>query len=266
MKLLRWMVATRRRKIVAAVAAALLIPFGALGWYLGSPLFIDKVVDEPFPLSARAELPPDMTQEEAEGIMAVEATRNVFVDEPMIEPETPDEALDDSPEPTSTPEVGSDDVPTPTVAQDPSPTATATVSRAPAPTATLTPTSTAMPAAAEPQATALKAGEFRDADRFHQGSGSATVYELPDGTIVVRLEDFMVTNGPELHVLLSVHQDPDSRSQVMNMGYVDLGDLKGNIGNQNYEVAADIDVSAYSSVVIYCKPFHVVFSVASLDG
>ena len=43
-----------------------------------------------------------------------------------------------------------------------------------------------------------------------------------------------------------------------------LGSLKGNVGNQNYEIPADADVNALFSVVIYCSPFHVVFSVAPL--
>lgn len=246
MRLLRWLVATPTRKVTVSVAAVLLIPLGALAWYLGSPLFIDEVVDEPFPLSAGAVLPADVTQQEAEDIMAEEAKQSVVVDEPMPKPDPPE----------ATPDSGPIDVPTPTTPQDPAPTATAPP--VPAPTATIPP--------AESQPVAIKTGEFRDADNFHRGSGSATVYQLSDGSFVLRLEDLEVTNGPELHVLLSANPNPDSRAQVMNEGYVDLGDLKGNVGNQNYEIAADVDVSAYSSVVIYCKPFHVVFSVASLEG
>lgn len=112
--------------------------------------------------------------------------------------------------------------------------------------------------------TALTSGEFTDADDFHMGSGTATIYEIEDGSLVLRLEDFEVTNGPDLHVLLVPHPDPASRDQVD--GYVDLGSLKGNIGNQNYDIPGDIDVSEFGSVVIYCQPFHVLFSVASLSG
>ena len=234
----------------------LLVPVVALAWYLGSPLFVDTVVDEPFPLSAGAELPPDMTQEEAEQIMAEEASRDVVVDEPMAMPASSDTG---SAAPSgSTPTPGAGPTIAPTLEDAPEPAPTATVQ--PVPTATASPTPSA------PQAIAVKAGEFRDADQFHRGSGRATLYRLSDNSIVLRLEDFMVTNGPELHVLLSTHPDPRSRAEVMNAGYVDLGDLKGNIGNQNYEVANGIDISNYSSVVIYCKPFHVIFSVAPLSG
>ena len=112
----------------------------------------------------------------------------------------------------------------------------------------------------------VSAGSFRDADSFHKGSGQATIYELENGERVLRLENLRVTNGPALVVLLSAHPDPRSGSELKDDGHVELGKLKGNIGNQNYEVPADVDVSLYRSVVIYCKPFHVIFSVAPLGA
>ena len=71
-----------------------------------------------------------------------------------------------------------------------------------------------------------------------------------------------VTPGPDLHVLLVPAEDPASRDDVT--GYVDLGSLKGNIGDQNYDIPTDVDIAEYGSVVIYCQPFHVLFSVATL--
>ena len=112
----------------------------------------------------------------------------------------------------------------------------------------------------------LSKGTFQDADRFHQGSGEATIYRAPDGSHLLRLENFKVTNGPELHVILSPNPAPESRDDVHQPGYLDLGSLKGNVGNQNYEIPADVDVSALSSVVIYCSPFHVVFSISPLKS
>jgi hypothetical protein len=109
---------------------------------------------------------------------------------------------------------------------------------------------------------ALVSGEFEDFDSFHNGSGTATVYDLEDGSLVLRLEDFDVTNGPDLHVLLVPDGDPDGRDDVT--GYVDLGELKGNIGDQNYDIPPGVDIDDYGSVVIYCQPFHVIFSVAAL--
>ena len=106
-------------------------------------------------------------------------------------------------------------------------------------------------------------GEFVDADSFHLGEGTAVIFQQGDERIL-RFEDFMVTNGPDLHVILSKHPAPASRSDV-GEDYIDLGAIKGNIGNQNYEIPADVDLSEYQSVVIYCVPFHVVFSTATLN-
>ncbi len=112
----------------------------------------------------------------------------------------------------------------------------------------------------------LSMGSFRDADSFHKGSGTATVYQLEDGSHVLRFEDFRVTNGPDLRVLLSKAADISDKGEFQQYEYVELDRLKGNIGNQNYVIPADLDISAYGSVVIYCKPFHVLFSVAPLTA
>lgn len=122
-----------------------------------------------------------------------------------------------------------------------------------------------MPAGMEGAET-IKSGSLRDADSFHRGSGVATIYRLLDGSHILRLDDLEVTNGPALHVILTPHPNPGSREDVSAEGYVDLGKLKGNIGSQNYEIPAEVDVESQSSLVIYCKPFHVIFSVAPLRG
>lgn len=116
----------------------------------------------------------------------------------------------------------------------------------------------------EEKAVKLKEGSFRDADSFHRGSGQAIIYRGPDGSHLLRLENLDVTNGPRLHVLLAVHPDPMEVSQIKDNGYHDLGRLKGNIGNQNYHIPDDVNVDAQMSVIIYCKPFSVIFSVAPL--
>ena len=110
----------------------------------------------------------------------------------------------------------------------------------------------------------LKEGSFRDADSFHRGNGTATIYRGSDGALLLRLENFKVTNGPELHVILSPNQNPESPEDLKAPGYIDLGKLKGNIGNQNYPIPDNMGIAAMGSVVIYCLPFQVIFSVASL--
>lgn len=113
---------------------------------------------------------------------------------------------------------------------------------------------------------AVLSGEMVGADDFHQGSGTATIYRLDDGSHVLRLEDFEVTNGPDLHVILSPVANPTTREEVSAEGYEDLGELKGNVGNQNYDIPDTVDIDSIGSVVIYCVPFHVVFSTATLSG
>ena len=118
---------------------------------------------------------------------------------------------------------------------------------------------------AEPMPVRLKLGNFMDADSFHRGSGQAIIYRGPDGSHLLRLENLNVTNGPDLHVVLSPHPNPERRAELKTPGYVDLGKLKGNKGDQNYPIPDDVDVTAQMSVTIYCKPFMVIFSVAPLQ-
>lgn len=110
---------------------------------------------------------------------------------------------------------------------------------------------------------ALSTGTFGEYDPVHAGEGSATIFELPDGSRILRFEDFRVTNGPDLHVILTVNEPTNIRTRP-DEGYLDLGELKGNVGNQNYEIPADVDISGFNYVVIYCQPFHVNFSFAEL--
>ena len=119
-----------------------------------------------------------------------------------------------------------------------------------------------MPAAAP---VAIATGSFRDADSFHRGSGTATIYRSADGSHFLRFEDFRVTNGPDLRVLLAQAAAPQSRRELHDAGYIHLAELKGNVGSQNYNLPSEVDpVAAGGSVIIYCQPFQVIFSVAPL--
>lgn len=110
----------------------------------------------------------------------------------------------------------------------------------------------------------LKSGTFTDADAFHNGEGTATIYQLEDGSHVLRFEDFRVTNGPALFVLVSPHPNPGGRGDISDAGYTELARLKGNVGNQNYILPDNLAPEDINSVIIYCKPFRVVFSTAAL--
>ena len=110
----------------------------------------------------------------------------------------------------------------------------------------------------------IKQGAFQDADAIHQGSGKALLYKLDDGSYLLRLQDFKVTNGPDLMVYLVKNSNVSKASDVTD-GYISLGDLKGNIGNQNYIIPAGTDISIYNSAVIWCELFGVLFSPATLQ-
>jgi hypothetical protein len=102
-------------------------------------------------------------------------------------------------------------------------------------------------------------GTFAGAgDGIHNAQGSARVLNLEDGSAVLRLEDFRVTNGPDLYVYLSTDKGASD--------YVDLGRLKANAGNQNYELPSGIDLFKYDNVVIWCKAFSVYFGGAQLTA
>ena len=148
------------------------------------------------------------------------------------------------------------------------PQATAAMEAMPAKPAATTAAMEAMPAAtaAPVGPVALSSGSFTRVDAIHAAEGTATIYRLEDGKLVLRLENFKSTNGPDLFVGLSGHPMPRSKSEVHDQGYVQIAPLKGNQGNQNYELPADIDLSAFKSVVIYCRAFNVVFSTAELKG
>jgi hypothetical protein len=102
-------------------------------------------------------------------------------------------------------------------------------------------------------------GNFIDAgDGFHKAEGIAKVINLADGRTFLRLENLKTTNGPDLYVYLSVGKDA---SDIVN-----LERLKGNIGNQNYEIPAGTDLSKYNTVLIWCKAFSTLFGSAKLSG
>jgi hypothetical protein len=205
----------KRRGIIVIVGVIGLVILGAVGWYLASPLFINRTVDEEFPVAS----PP--TEESAEALPT----------------EEPTETLQEQVEATQ---------------EEAAPTATMPNTEMDEP----------MPEGGEP--VALASGMFVGVDDFHQGMGTATLYELPDGGLVLRFDEFEVTNGPDLHVFLSSNPAPTG-AEDMGEDSLDLGALKGNIGSQNYDIAPGTDVGRYQSVLIYCVPFHVVFATATFE-
>lgn len=98
----------------------------------------------------------------------------------------------------------------------------------------------------------------------HDGKGTATIYQLPDGKRALRLTDFATSNGPDLRVFLVAAPDATDSDRVKSAGYIELGKLKGNIGDQNYDVPADADLATYQAVTVWCERFSVNFTTAPL--
>ncbi len=98
----------------------------------------------------------------------------------------------------------------------------------------------------------------------HATSGAAAIYRLPDGKRVLRLTEFETSNGPDVHVYLVKAVDAKDTDTVKKAGFVDLGSMKGNRGDQNYDVPAEVDLSTHRSVSIWCARFSVNFGVAPL--
>lgn len=98
----------------------------------------------------------------------------------------------------------------------------------------------------------------------HYGKGKATLYRLADGRPVLRLSDFETSNGPALYVYLIASEDARDSASIQDVDFIDLGKLKGNLGDQNYELPADIDLTPYRAVTIWCRRFRVNFATAPL--
>jgi len=110
----------------------------------------------------------------------------------------------------------------------------------------------------------LASGHFHDG--AHKGAGEATIYQLTNGKRVLRFTNFVTSNGPDVHVYLVAAPDAKDSETVKTAGFVEVGPLKGNIGDQNYGLASDVDLSKYRAVTIWCKRFSVNFATAPLTS
>lgn len=108
----------------------------------------------------------------------------------------------------------------------------------------------------------LEAGHFYSI--LHPTQGTATIYQLGDGSRVLRLTNFTTSNGPDVHVYMVASDDAKDVATVQQSGFIDLGALKGNIGDQNYQLVSDVDLAKYRAVSIWCKRFSVNFGAAAL--
>jgi hypothetical protein len=113
-------------------------------------------------------------------------------------------------------------------------------------------------------AAVLASGQFHAV--AHDAKGMATIHQLADGTRVLRLTDFETSNGPDVQVYLVAAPDARDNATVTRAGFVHIGPLKGNVGNQNYDLPADVDLAKYRAVTIWCRRFGVNFTTAPLTA
>jgi Electron transfer DM13 len=92
----------------------------------------------------------------------------------------------------------------------------------------------------------------------------ATIHQLSDGKRLVRFTTFETSNGPDVRIYLVAAEDATDNETVTRAGFVDLGAMKGNRGDQNYEVPTNIDLGQYQSVTVWCRRFGVNFATAPL--
>ena len=226
-----------RKRTLGILAIIILIPIIGIAWWLLAPLLISTTVDEEFPFAVTASVLPDMTRAQVEQVMSGIAMVDASANEAMPSPADPATDLSNA--------MGAGD----SDAMDSVVKTLAEAAVKSMPGAMTAPakeemTQTmaaamkdAMPEAmakTQPEETAqpvkLKSGQFRNQDRFHKGSGEATIYRLADGSQLLRLEDFNVTNGPDLRVILTRAQDPEQAGEVTGPGHPGIIQAQGEHG------------------------------------
>lgn len=109
-------------------------------------------------------------------------------------------------------------------------------------------------------------GAFTPIDEVRSASGNVIIYQQADNSKVVRFEEFVATNGPDLRVLLTAKTNEQlTADPSLSITDVDLGPLRGNVGNQNYSLPPEIEIRSYTRLVIVSGTLNIVYSIAPLQ-
>ena len=108
----------------------------------------------------------------------------------------------------------------------------------------------------------LALGTFGEIDFIHKGSGEAKIVDI-GGKRILRLENFNVVSGPDLYVYISKSTQPTKDIKSLD-DFVDLGQLKGTTGNQNYDIPSTAS-SDHKTAIIWCKRYGVLFTFAVMN-
>jgi hypothetical protein len=221
-----------RKGIKLGIISAIVIIVGVSAFYLASPLFISTEIDEPLP--ERAEVPAaSPPSNQLQEFIAMSEEERIEAGNRMDEQERNQIMLEFARTNTSVDESMAQ-INQSLLEQQNSQTGNET-------------------------SDLLLSGSFVGVgDGIHDAQGIAKVIPIEGGSNVLRLEDLVVTNGPDLYVYLSTDKSASD--------FVDVGRLKANIGNQNYPIPAGTDMTKYDTVLIWCRAFSVLFGSADLKA
>ena len=118
------------------------------------------------------------------------------------------------------------------------------------------------PAGEHSPAQILETGAFHSGT--HPTEGTATIYHTENGSRILRFTNFKTSNGPDVHIYMVAAQDARDSASVQQAEFIDLGVIKGNVGDQNYTLGSDVDLAKYRTVSIWCKRFSKNFGAAPL--
>src|SRR5918996_6289044 len=206
------------KRIKFGIIAAIVIVVGASAFYLASPLFISTEIDEPLPEGS--ELSPSPPSDQFQEFTAMSEEERIEAGNQMNEQEKNQIMLEFAGMNTSIDE--------------------------------------SMGQGSETNDSLLTGPFVGVGDGIHDAQGIVKVIPIEDGGNVLRLEDLVVTNGPDLYVYLSTDKSASD--------FVNLGRLKASIGSQNYPIPAGTDMTKYDTVLIWCKAFSVLFGSADLTS
>jgi len=120
----------------------------------------------------------------------------------------------------------------------------------------------AFPTGNDSQPQILESGAFHSGT--HPTEGTATIYRTENGSRILRFTNFKTSNGPDVHIYMVAAEDARDSPSVQHAAFIDLGLIKGNIGDQNYTLSSDVDLAKYRTVSVWCKRFSVNFGAAPL--
>ena len=258
MRVLRFLLglSTRAKIIVALVVVAMGV--FVIAYFEPHKLFIDQEVNEDFP----APVAVATTTATTEATPIIEATTTTSPPATTAPDEPATTTTSDAVE-TSQSENRERGFSPASEEEKEKPPAT-TTSTTVAPTTTTVPPTTTTTEAVPEGPVLLSSSEWISLG--HPGTGTVLVYRQPDGSHVIRFKDLAVSNGPDLLVILSASPLVNDQNAYSEVEYVSLGDLKGNKGNQNYEVPAEVNLEKYQTVAIWCRRFNYTFNAADLHS